>query len=34
MGYIQGKIAMLDVAKDIDDAIGFVAGSLCEVAPI
>nr|XP_043616489.1 protein NUCLEAR FUSION DEFECTIVE 4-like [Erigeron canadensis] len=34
MGYNQRQIAMLGVAKDIGDAIGFVAGSLCEVAPI
>lgn len=34
MGYTQRQIAMLGVAKDIGDAIGFVAGSLCEVAPI
>ncbi|GKA13205.1 nuclear fusion defective 4-like protein [Tanacetum coccineum] len=31
MGYTQRQIAMLGVAKDIGDAIGFVAGSLCEV---
>nr|XP_043637208.1 protein NUCLEAR FUSION DEFECTIVE 4-like [Erigeron canadensis] len=34
MGYNQRQIAMLGVAKDIGDAIGFIAGSLCEVAPI
>ncbi|GJV24656.1 nuclear fusion defective 4-like protein [Tanacetum coccineum] len=34
MGYTQRQIAMLGVAKDIGDAIGFVAGSLCEVVPI
>ncbi|KAK1436741.1 hypothetical protein QVD17_02523 [Tagetes erecta] len=34
MGYNQRQIAMLGVAKDVGDAIGFVAGSLCEVAPI
>lgn len=34
MGYNQRQIAMLGVAKDIGDAIGFVAGSLCEVVPI
>ncbi|KAJ0795061.1 putative MFS transporter superfamily [Helianthus annuus] len=34
MGYNQRQIAALGVAKDIGDAIGFVAGSLCEIAPI
>ncbi|KAL4559799.1 hypothetical protein LXL04_031947 [Taraxacum kok-saghyz] len=34
MGYNQRQIAMLGVAKDIGDAIGFVAGTLCEIAPI
>ena len=34
MGYNQRQIAVLGVAKDIGDAIGFFAGSLCEVAPI
>ncbi|KAL8252171.1 hypothetical protein R6Q59_035864 [Mikania micrantha] len=34
MGYNQRQIAMLGVAKDIGDAIGFVAGGLCEIAPI
>ncbi|KAJ9559534.1 hypothetical protein OSB04_004694 [Centaurea solstitialis] len=34
MGYNQRQIAMLGVAKDVGDAIGFVAGSLCEIAPI
>ncbi|KAL7603163.1 protein NUCLEAR FUSION DEFECTIVE 4 [Lactuca sativa] len=34
MGYNQRQIAALGVAKDIGDAIGFIAGSLCEVAPI
>ncbi|MFS7951206.1 putative MFS transporter superfamily [Helianthus anomalus] len=34
MGYNQIQIAALGVAKDIGDAIGFVAGSLCEIAPI
>ncbi|KAM0066330.1 putative MFS transporter superfamily [Helianthus debilis subsp. tardiflorus] len=34
MGYDQRQIAALGVAKDIGDAIGFVAGSLCEIAPI
>ncbi|KAJ0587028.1 putative MFS transporter superfamily [Helianthus annuus] len=34
MGYNQRQIAALGVAKDIGDAIGFVAGSLCEIVPI
>lgn len=34
MGYNQRQIAMLGVAKDVGDAIGFIAGSLCEVVPI
>ncbi|KAJ0709297.1 hypothetical protein HanLR1_Chr09g0338721 [Helianthus annuus] len=34
MGYNQRQIAVLGVAKDIGDAIGFVAGSLSEVVPI
>ncbi|KAI3727056.1 hypothetical protein L1987_66865 [Smallanthus sonchifolius] len=34
MGYNQRQIALLGVAKDIGDAIGFIAGSLCEVVPI
>lgn len=34
MGYNQRQIAMLGVAKDIGDAIGFIPGSLCEIAPI
>ncbi|KAI3512804.1 hypothetical protein L1887_20123 [Cichorium endivia] len=34
MGYNQRQIAMLGVAKDVGDAIGFIAGSLCEIAPI
>ncbi|XP_071731773.1 protein NUCLEAR FUSION DEFECTIVE 4-like [Rutidosis leptorrhynchoides] len=34
MGYNQRQIAMLGVAKDIGDAIGFIAGSLSEISPI
>ncbi|XP_057487237.1 protein NUCLEAR FUSION DEFECTIVE 4-like [Actinidia eriantha] len=34
MGYNQRQIAMLGVAKDLGDSIGFIAGSLCEVLPI
>ncbi|KVH96877.1 Nodulin-like protein [Cynara cardunculus var. scolymus] len=34
LGDNQRQIAMLGVAKDLGDAIGFVAGSLCEIAPI
>ncbi|KAI3684427.1 hypothetical protein L6452_33651 [Arctium lappa] len=34
MGYNQRQVAMLGVAKDLGDAIGFVAGGLCEIAPI
>ncbi|KAA8540673.1 hypothetical protein F0562_024408 [Nyssa sinensis] len=34
MGYNQRQIAILGVAKDLGDAIGFIAGSLCEVLPI
>ncbi|KAJ9676599.1 hypothetical protein PVL29_021892 [Vitis rotundifolia] len=34
MGYNQRQVAMLGVAKDLGDSIGFVAGSLCEVLPI
>lgn len=33
MGYSQRQLAFLAVAKDLGDAIGFVAGSLCEVLP-
>ncbi|XP_015882179.3 protein NUCLEAR FUSION DEFECTIVE 4 [Ziziphus jujuba] len=33
MGYNQRQIAILGVAKDWGDAIGFVAGSLCDVLP-
>uniref|UniRef100_A0A5B7B0Y3 Putative Major facilitator protein n=1 Tax=Davidia involucrata TaxID=16924 RepID=A0A5B7B0Y3_DAVIN len=34
MGYNQRQVALLGVAKDLGDAIGFIAGSLCEVFPI
>lgn len=34
MGYNQRQVAMLGVAKDLGDAIGFIAGSLCEILPI
>lgn len=34
MGYTQREVAILGVAKDLGDAIGFVAGWLCEVLPI
>ncbi|XP_030531115.1 protein NUCLEAR FUSION DEFECTIVE 4-like [Rhodamnia argentea] len=34
MGYTQREVAILGVAKDLGDAIGFVAGGLCEVLPI
>ncbi|KAK4362609.1 hypothetical protein RND71_017850 [Anisodus tanguticus] len=34
MGYNQRQVALLGVAKDLGDAIGFLAGSLCEVLPI
>ncbi|EEF51772.1 protein NUCLEAR FUSION DEFECTIVE 4 [Ricinus communis] len=34
MGYNQREVAMLGVAKDLGDSIGFVAGALCEVLPI
>ena len=34
MGYNQRQVAMLGVAKDLGDSIGFIAGSLCEVLPI
>ncbi|XVF08687.1 hypothetical protein REPUB_Repub07fG0025000 [Reevesia pubescens] len=33
MGYNQRQIAILGVAKDLGDSIGFVAGSLCEILP-
>lgn len=34
MGYNQRQIAMLGVAKDLGDAIGFLAGILSEILPI
>ncbi|CAK9170272.1 unnamed protein product [Ilex paraguariensis] len=34
MGYTQRQVALLGVAKDLGDAIGFIGGSLCEVLPI
>jgi hypothetical protein len=34
MGYNQRQVAILGVAKDLGDSIGFIAGSLCEVFPI
>ncbi|XVF54700.1 hypothetical protein PTKIN_Ptkin05aG0202100 [Pterospermum kingtungense] len=34
MGYNQRQIAILGVAKDLGDSIGFIAGSLCEILPI
>lgn len=34
MGYNQRQLALLGVAKDLGDAIGFIAGALCEVLPI
>lgn len=34
MGYNQRQVALLGVAKDLGDSIGFLAGSLCEVLPI
>lgn len=34
MGYNQREIAILGVAKDLGDSIGFIAGSLCEILPI
>lgn len=34
MGYNQRQIAILGVAKDLGDSIGFIAGSLCDVLPI
>lgn len=33
MGYNQRQLAILGVAKDWGDAVGFVAGSLSEVLP-
>ncbi|EOY22495.1 Major facilitator protein [Theobroma cacao] len=34
MGYNQRQIAILGVAKDLGDSIGFVAGSCCEILPM
>ncbi|XVF49601.1 hypothetical protein PTKIN_Ptkin04bG0026300 [Pterospermum kingtungense] len=34
MGYNQRQIAILGVAKDLGDSIGFVAGTLCEILPM
>lgn len=34
MGYNQRQIALLGVAKDLGDSIGFVAGSLVEILPV
>ncbi|XP_047316878.1 protein NUCLEAR FUSION DEFECTIVE 4-like [Impatiens glandulifera] len=34
MGYNQRQIAVLGVAKDLGDSVGFIAGSLCEILPI
>jgi hypothetical protein len=34
MGFNQRQVAILGVAKDLGDSIGFIAGSLCEVLPI
>lgn len=34
MGYNQRQIALLGVAKDLGDSIGFVAGSFVEYFPI
>lgn len=34
MGYNQRQVALLGVAKDLGDAIGFVPGILCEILPI
>lgn len=34
MGYNQRQVAILGVAKDLGDSIGFVPGSLCEIFPI
>lgn len=33
MGYNQRQLAILGVAKDLGDSVGFVAGSLSEVLP-
>ncbi|XP_022633349.1 protein NUCLEAR FUSION DEFECTIVE 4 isoform X2 [Vigna radiata var. radiata] len=34
LGYNQKQLAMLGVAKDLGDAVGFVTGLLCELLPI
>ncbi|CAH9076307.1 unnamed protein product [Cuscuta europaea] len=34
MGYNQRQVALLGVAKDLGDAIGFLPGILCEILPI
>ncbi|GAB4860427.1 hypothetical protein Ancab_035586 [Ancistrocladus abbreviatus] len=34
MGYNQRQVAMLGVAKDLGDSVGFIAGSLCEILPM
>lgn len=34
LGYNQKQLAMLGVAKDLGDCVGFVTGILCEVLPI
>ncbi|VFQ97866.1 unnamed protein product [Cuscuta campestris] len=34
MGYNQRQVALLGVAKDLGDAIGFLPGVLCEILPI
>lgn len=34
LGYNQKQLAMLGVAKDLGDAVGFVTGVLCEMLPI
>ncbi|KAJ7945693.1 Protein NUCLEAR FUSION DEFECTIVE 4-like [Quillaja saponaria] len=34
LGYNQRQVALLGVAKDLGDSIGFAAGSLCDVLPI
>ncbi|WCJ36271.1 Major facilitator superfamily protein [Euphorbia peplus] len=34
MGYNQRQVAMLGVAKDLGDSIGFLAGALCEILPV
>lgn len=34
LGYNQKQLAMLGVAKDLGDAVGFMTGLLCELLPI